>query len=237
MTYKDKMFLYYCQWTRQAALDITNAYTEGFTTRLIPTFDNIKEEADKASKAYWESAMSSIADEGYHCDGDFAEAATEAGIDVYQDLSFVRQQLIGLSIAGLYHLWERTLKQFIIKELKQYRANEKAMKTIANHNFDGIVEILQQFGHNLTLAPYYSCLNELRLVTNVVKHGEGQSFNELTKIAPQLFDSSIVGMEIPLTLDCLNLSPHDFRRYSGAVTTFWELLPQRMILVNSTPQF
>jgi hypothetical protein len=42
-----------------------------------------------------------------------AEYAQEYGLSVYTDLEFVRQQVTGLAIAGLYHLWERLVKEFL----------------------------------------------------------------------------------------------------------------------------
>lgn len=233
MTDENEIFLYYCQWTKQAALEATKAYSEGFSLRVIPTFDNIELEAEKATQEHWDNSMQSTAYEGdYYDHGDFAEAAEDAGIQMYENLSFVRQQLIGLSIAGLYHLWERTLKQFIAKEFRHYYHDEQIFKDLAKENFEGVVKLLQQFGYDLTKELYYNKLNELRLITNTIKHGEGRACDDLIKIAPNLFDDFLKTFEISPAAEDLILSPEDFRIYTDAITKFWMMLPQRMTLIE-----
>jgi hypothetical protein len=44
------------------------------------------------------------------------QAAEGHAESVYSDLEFVRRQITGLAVAGLYHLWERLLKEFLVRE-------------------------------------------------------------------------------------------------------------------------
>lgn len=232
MTSGKEIFLHYSQWIMHAALETTKAYSDGFSFRLIPIFDNIEVEAEKVIQEHWDNSMTSTAYEGdYYDHGDLAEAAQDAGNQMYQNLSFVRQQLIGLSIAGLYHLWERTLKQFIEKEFRHYSFDDKIFKDLRKANFEEIVELLQQFDHDLTKEPYYNKLDELRLIANTIKHGEGKSCDDLIKVAPHLFDGFLKTFEISPTAQDLALSPEDFRVYTDAVTQFWMLLPTKMVLI------
>lgn len=229
MTTENRMQLYCCQWTRQAAINTNKAYTDGFHDRLMPTFDSIDEEAERASQEYWDRAMSSPAsDYDYRDGGDFADDAIGAGIEVYENLSFVREQLIQLSIAGLYHLWERTLKQFIIKELKHYQFDDSVYSKIEKENFEDLVKTLQQFDFDLTQKPYYQKMNELRLVANVVKHGTGKAFKDLVKAAPDLFEKPKFDLDLPTRLEDLKLTPKHFMDYSYAIKEFWMRLPERM---------
>ena len=65
----------------------------------------------------WDDAMSSpVGDDSFDPGDDFAEAAQEYGLEVYENLRFTHQQVLGLAAAGIYHLWERLLKQFLCKE-------------------------------------------------------------------------------------------------------------------------
>jgi hypothetical protein len=57
--------------------------------------------------------MNQEASEDGEDEGAVADDAEEYGHRVYADLEFVRQQVTGLAIAGLYHLWERLVKKFI----------------------------------------------------------------------------------------------------------------------------
>lgn len=231
MTTENKVLLYCCQWTRHAALTTHKAYTDGFHDRLMPTFDSIDKEADRASQEYWDKAMSEPAyDYEYRDAGDFADDAISAGIEVYENLTFVREQLIQLSIAGLYHLWERTLKQFIIKELKNYQYEDSVYEKIEKENFDSLIKTLKQFDYDLEKKPYHKKMRELLLVANVVKHGTGKAFKDLIKAAPHLFEKPKFDVEREPRLDDLKLSPKDFMVYSYAIKEFWMLLPERMYL-------
>lgn len=90
-------------------------YSSGFADRVLPSFHDIEAEADAASEAYFNSRMNQMAGEDgpWEDEGAVAEYAQEHGLSVYTDLEFVRQQVTGLAIAGLYHLWERLVKEFL----------------------------------------------------------------------------------------------------------------------------
>lgn len=96
--------LYLCQFGREMALKTTGAFVDGFSERLLPVFDNIDDEANAAAEKAWHDAMSSPGVDDSFDPGDFAEAAQELGLEIYENLHFARQQLLGLAAAGIYHL-------------------------------------------------------------------------------------------------------------------------------------
>jgi len=102
--------LHFCPLSRKIAVETTAVYVDGFSTRLLPIFDHIEEEAGAEQEKAWEAAMSSPACDENLDSSDYAEAAQEYGVEVYESLQFTRQQLLGLAAAGLYHLWERLLR-------------------------------------------------------------------------------------------------------------------------------
>lgn len=69
-------------------------------------------------------------------------------------------------------------------------------------------------------------LNELHLVANVVRHGDGRSCDELKASAPQLWDRpsldyyDLAPGPVPAS-DELRIRPDDLRRYARAITRFW----------------
>ena len=90
------------------------AYSSGFANRVLSGFQDIEAEAEAAGEEYFESRMNREASEDDGVDeGAVADDAQEYGLSLYADLEFVRQQVTGLAIAGLYHLWERLVKKFI----------------------------------------------------------------------------------------------------------------------------
>ena len=223
-----------CNLSRKIALDATRAYVDGFSTRLLPVFDHIDDEASAASEKAWQDAMSSPAYDDNFDPGDFAEAAQEYGIEVYENLHFTRQQLLGLATAGLYHLWERLLKQFLYKELRGWTFDGLTIQQIvASANFRRLEEFLSPFGFQLAQQPYYAELSELRLVANVVKHGDGQSCDELQASAPELFGGYNYHFDIFSKADSLELKPSDFIRYAKAATDYWNTFPENLTLADS----
>ena len=222
--------LNFCDFSRKMALQTISVYVEGFS-RLLPTFDRSDEEADAAAKQAWKSAMSSTALDEVSDPSAYAEAAQEFGMQVYENLQFSRQQLLGLAAAGLYHLWERLLKQFFCKELRDWTFDGRAIdKIVAPANFVNLEELLTQFGFHLSQQPYYAVLSELRLVANVIKHGDGKSCEDLKTTAPQLFEGYNYHFNIFSEADKLELSTLDFTRYAKAVADFWDTLPSTMTL-------
>ncbi|MBE0619151.1 MAG: hypothetical protein IH605_01020 [Burkholderiales bacterium] len=229
--------LYFCNLSRKIAVETTGVYVDGFSTRLLPIFDHIGEEASAAADKAWETVMSSPASEENFDPSDYAEAAKEHGLEVYENLQFTRQQLLGLAAAGLYHLWERLLKQFFCKELRGWTFDGREIhKIMAPANFSNLEEFLSQFGFRLAQQAYYADLRELRLVANVVKHGDGKSCEELQASAPGMFEGYNYHFDIFSKADSLELKPSDFTRYAKAVTDFWDTLPENLTLVDAGRQ-
>ena len=103
-----------CQFPKHYTLDVVLAYSSGFANRVLSGFQDIEAEAEAAGEEYFESRMNREASEDDGVDeGAVADDAQEYGLSLYADLEFVRQQVTGLAIAGLYHLWERLVKKFI----------------------------------------------------------------------------------------------------------------------------
>ena len=221
--------LYLCQFGRKIALRTTRAFVDGFSERLLPVFDNIDNDAHAAAEKAWDDAMSSPAVHDSFDPGDFAEAAQEYGLEVYENLHFARQQLLGLAAAGIYHLWERLLKQFLCKELTGWIINDRpSRQTIVAANFADLEKLLSEFGFDLKQQPYYRDLTQLRLVANVVKHGDGKSCDELQAEVLHLFEGYTYNLDISSQADKLDLKAADFARYAQAVTDFWSAFPERL---------
>lgn len=84
--------------------------------RLLPTFDVIGQEADSAADAEWERLL--------HLPGDpdqdssvLAEQAFDAGLAHYEAMSDIRQSLLNIYAATLYHAWEQQLLVFHRREV------------------------------------------------------------------------------------------------------------------------
>jgi hypothetical protein len=216
------------QFPQQYALDLVRAYSSGFADRVLPGFQDIEAEADAASEAYFNSRMNQVASEDgpWEDEGAVAEHAQEHGLSVYTDLEFVRQQVTGLAIAGLYHLWERLVKEFLETS---FRAADPPVtpQTVRRADFNVVVVWLRErFGWDIEAEGFFADLHQLHLVANVVKHGDGKSCEALLEKAPQLFhDYGHPWENQQRGSDDLRLERAHFVQFAGSVVQFIECFP------------
>ncbi len=99
------MSLYFAKPDRRYALELIDVYAREVTRRVLPVFDHIQRKVDDAANQCYDDTGNE-------------SAAQERGISLYSDLKFGRDQATGLAIAGLYRLWERRLKEFLVGEVR-----------------------------------------------------------------------------------------------------------------------
>ena len=176
--------------------------------RLLPAFASIEAEAEKESASIWSEYMSQPGDDEGDPSG-AAEHAMDAGVAVLSSLSDLRQTVTNLLAVGLRHLFEQ--------QKAEVEARAGTIDWPSLHNW-GKVE-------------------ELRIVANVVKHGEGRSASELRKIRPELFVDPTLrrlgvnfgagDVERPMAGEGLYVSEADFDAYAQALGDLWRETPLR----------
>jgi hypothetical protein len=202
--------------------------SSGFADRVLPGFQDIEAQADAASEAYFDSRMTQVAseDEPWVDEGAAAEDAQEHGFSVYTDLEFVRQQVTGLAIAGLYHLWERLVKGFLERS---FRAVDPPVtpQAVRRADFNVVVGWLRErFGWDIEAESFFADLHQLHLVANVVKHRDGDSCDALLDTAPELFRDVInLWGKDPRKADDLRLKREHFLKFTESVVQFIECFP------------
>src|SRR5437667_100798 len=87
--------------------------------KVIPAFGDISEEANEIEQQAFEQMGQSVDPEWYD-PGDFAETAQDAGISFYITAGGMKQGVINLFAAGLYHLFEQWFLKFHRRELLSY---------------------------------------------------------------------------------------------------------------------
>lgn len=142
--------------------------------RLYSAFDAIEAEAKiiekKASQRYSVSFDPDTMDESYG----FEEAYHE-GIDHYLIHNEMKNEFLNSAATWLFHLFEKDCIKIF-------------------GNVDGHVKKkeLKKLGIVTSAGSLWSaCNKELRLIANVVKHGEGKSAIDLEKIRPELFKKDL----------------------------------------------
>lgn len=206
-------------------------YASVFESRISNAFDGLDEEAERVqNEAYDRFATSNPYAED---DSRIAEAAHEEGIDFYIATDAVRQGLFNLMIAGLFHMLEQQAQYLAT------RAFSNRPIPPEHGGFDQLKGMLKkEFGIDIESFKCWPQLKELRLVANVVKHGDGRSGEELKKLNLSLFNGPhnplpvLAGLPLrPLVGEGLRLGENHFKQYKQSVEQFWEELIEALLPV------
>lgn len=87
--------------------------------------------------------------------------------------------------------------------------------------FDETVKLLNKFRWDISIKNYFKELDACRLVVNVYKHGEGQSFEDLKKKYPQYVGNST---ELYRITD-VKVNDQQIEAFSSAIVDFWKDIP------------
>jgi hypothetical protein len=155
-------------------------------------------------------------------------------MDYDVSLSSMQFATISLFAAALYHLTEHHLVDLCLKIVGRDDRIE-----VRKHEVDRWFK--DTLGLNLKTLPSGPLINELRLVANTLKHGEGQNAADgLRKLRPELFvhpslrkkeispGKQQLRMGIPLFGHDLFVTSDDFVRYQKGCVSFWIELGQEL---------
>lgn len=157
---------------------------------------------------------------------DAAELSALLGEDYYVALGPVRQGIINLMVAGLYHLLEQQSGYSLETTLPA-----AASPSGSPYSLERLRVALLEQGVAINRFACWPQVDELRLIANSVKHGDGHAALELKRRRPDLFATRehpfFPGVAIstpirPLVGDGVILSPDDFEHYAKTVRQFWD---------------
>ena len=167
---------------------------------------------------------------------DLAEAAQDAGVSHYMLLNGIRQGIINLFAAALYHAFEQQVILFLRKQVLHPR-EENDSKLFHMGEFD---RRLKALGIDINSFRSWPKTDELRLVANTVKHTEGDSAQKLHRQRPGLFENPEIqklGLSsstanprvfLPLVGEDLYVSLADIKDYRDTLLGFWKELADAM---------
>lgn len=204
-----------------------------FITKINPIFDDINEKSMKIATDYYEKIMSLPCDEHEIIDPEIiTEQADSIGYKHYSDMSFMKYYNLISWIAMLYEFSFQQLKSFLLEALRFTIFNNVHLERLEH-----IEDTFKQCGVNVSGFVSWRKINELRLVCNVIKHGDGSSARKLLKLNKDIF--FIEGMEdinllqlysVSMTREVLNVNENTFKVYCDNLILFWNELPKRMWL-------
>ena len=225
---------------RAHLLERHDSYVEAMKVRIFPQFADITGEADRYLEDTWQAFMNMPARDDID-PSDLAESAQEAAVAKYDVLCFLKREIYLGALAGLYHIWERLLRNFLERELNHTVTREASINRAWHSNIDGVVGLLAAFGWNIRTEGFYPYLDACRLIVNVYKHGKGNSFDQLIKKYPHYLRDP--NPQIPVLalggdihhLDMLEVDEQDILTIAAAMRVFWEKFPERLFLPAQVP--
>jgi hypothetical protein len=174
--------LYMAHRVYQSTAPYVKAYGQCVLEDIVPAFANLSERANAISDAEFMRLGKQPA--GEDCDGDMsgaADVAREKGQAFYDTMVAIRQSSLNLYAAGLFHLLEQQLAvlcrdgAFDVPPPSDTKLSKVADWFSSNFNLD------------LSKLSTWTKIEQLRLLANSVKHGEGDSVAKLRKTRPDIF--------------------------------------------------
>lgn len=221
-------------WIRRSIQDLDN-YAKVFTDRVVRAFENVNVEAEEVRDEAYASACANSNPE-WDDEASICEWAEDQGADFWITVKDVRQGVINLMVAGLYHF----LEQHADRLMDDNGLPEPKAPQSQKYHFDRLKDHLKELKVDITGFASWSVVDELALVANTVKHGEGPSKEKLRKMNPNLLavqdPSGHRGLpgtirSLPLEGQGLYLTEDDFCRYHSALVLFWDELAEALVPV------
>lgn len=227
---------FWVKYFQQIFIAEVEMYIRVVEERLLPVFDTVDEEATELAQKEFDERMAQPADD-YFDPADAAYHASEQGLVYYELLSGVRQSLLNIAAVHLHHLFEQHLFAFYKKELLS------PQEEMANphYSLSNIRRRLEKYNIDISKCSSWSKIDELRLVANTAKHGEGKSSEKLKLLRPEMFvhptlrdDSAFANFgpgsaERPLSGSDFFVLMEDFKEYTQSVLRFWNELSDALI--------
>ncbi len=203
-------------------------YVDQAQTRLLSQFKNMEEEANKYADEWLEKTGQHF-DPDRHDPGDFYVQAHEESIEFYQMLEDMLNRTRLSVLAGIFHEWDKQLRDWIVKEGRNWGCGNAVNKSIWKANFVEIINLLEAFGWEIRTKDYFSLLDKYRLVVNAYKHGNGGAFEDLKTKYPEFIQT--FGDAYPFYLEHadhtdLIVGEAQIAEFSNAIVEFWKDAPE-----------
>lgn len=214
-------------------------YVEQARKRLLSQFNDIESEADRAAEEWLQQSAQLIDHERDDLVGLY-ETAEDVGIEHYELLSGMQEQTRLSVVAGMFHEWEKQLKDWLVREIQHWHHGSAATQTIWSAKFEQLIEFMECIGYKNSPQQDAVSLDACRLIVNVFKHGEGKSFTALRDKYPRYIRSPFHGVgETDAFLHFLNftnlfVSDNDIDDFACAIQQFWNGVPERVMASDLT---
>ena len=222
-----------CETERAQKIEDVDFFAQQMKRRVWGNFNDFDEQVRAHGEEVYEVLKSATGTE--HMDeADIADFAVEESVKYSELLSELQRDLSLAAVATLYHRWEKELRRFLARELRNSAEDPDAMWTRPT---DRVVGWLEEHGWPLRSSYWFPVLDSCRLIVNVHKHGKGWSLKELNNKYRQCLNLPTGGHnddreQVPTCLDhrTLYIMEEHFDQFVGAIRRFWINFPREIHL-------
>lgn len=203
-------------------------YVSEARTRLLSQFGTMKEDADRYADD-WLASRAPYFNPDRDDPADAYEQAWDESVSFYLQLEDLQKATRLSVIAGMYHEWEKQLRDWVTRELGRVIHGSHTRAALWKATIDQLLDFLECWGWPVRSRPYFQRLHQCHLVVNVYKHGEGISFEKLHKDAPQFLkrdDFPEPLLRFPPDYTNLTVTDDDLDQFSDAIVAFWQDVPE-----------
>lgn len=195
----------------------------------INCFENIFSEPEKEALKYEEYLNEHLEEV---CVNDEIDIPSEIQSMVYHKYILVKNMKyrhLATYISMIYQMFE----QFILSLAKHqqkfishdYKINDLKLEYLRHG-----IKMLKEYNFDITILSEYKKIDELRLLYNVIKHGDGDSKKELEKIRADFFVNNGLDMfDNTIINDTLNISKTDLDTYINSIKKLLNQFPDKII--------
>jgi hypothetical protein len=206
--------------------------------RLLAQFndDAMKADADRHAEE-WLASRAQYFNPDRDDPSDAYEQSWDEAVSFYRGLVDLQKTTRLSIIAGMYHEWEKQLRDWLGREMGHHGLGEHTHAAIWKVVIGDIFDFVDCWQWHVRDRPFHADLHICHLVVNVYKHGNGNSFNELRKEAPSLVGAKAESLELfSPTPDYTNLEIGDdeLERFSQAIISFWRDVPENVFFSQLT---
>lgn len=228
---KDKQVLEMWGPIRKRIIESHKFYVDQAQVKLLSQFNNMEEESEKYAEE-WIEKQSEWFDPDIHDPDDIYESAYDENISYYIDLCELKDQTRLSIVAGIYHKWDKEVREWLIRDLRFYP--ETIMKQLWIKDIGKILDIFIGLSWNIKNEKFYEKIDACRLVVNVYKHGNGKSLDDLKTGYPEYIDDLAKNYGYSSNMKYLNhsnlkVTDEQLIEFADAITNFWETAPERFV--------
>lgn len=177
---------------RRGAATYIAAYVTAVKNEILPVFGELSTKATQVSEKEFQRLNSHAAPSYLEADlSSLAEAAAETGQLYFNTMSALRRTSLTLYSVGLFHLLEQLLADLCRDESFGIEPPQDSKLEIV------VTWYKKHFRLNLKSLESWTSIDELRLLANAAKHGDGPSTTKLRKLRPDLFQDPQILEQLP----------------------------------------